>query len=276
MAETEVREVACWVAEAGRREVTVLTGAGISTESGVPDFRGPAGLWTRDPSLQRLFDYAAYVGDAELRRQAWSLRRAHPAWSAEPNAGHRALATLETSGRLRAIVTQNIDGLHQRAGNSPRTVLEIHGTLYEVECLSCGRLVPTPAVLARLDAGEDDPACTACGGILKVATIAFGQALKTDVLDAAIDAATGCAVFLAVGTSLTVQPAASLVALAARAGARLVIVNAEPTPYDELAAAVLRAPIGEVLPLIVPGAIVPGAIVPGAIVPGTHGPEATA
>jgi len=252
MSEAGLPEIARWVAAAGPLDITVLTGAGISTESGIPDFRGPRGLWTTDPSSQRLFDYDAYVNDPQVRRAAWQLRRVHPAWTAEPNAGHRAVAALEESGRLRAVITQNIDGLHQRAGNCPEHVLEIHGSLHAVECLRCARRAPTADVLARLEAGEEDPNCAACGGTLKVATISFGQALRSDVLDAAIDAATGCALFLALGTSLTVQPAASLVALAARSGARLVIMNAEPTPYDDLADAVVRGPIGEGLPQIVP------------------------
>lgn len=241
------------MAEARAGEVTVLTGAGISTESGIPDFRGPRGLWTLNPASQRLFDYDAYVADKDVRRQAWMLRREHPAWTAEPNAGHLALVDLERSGRLGRLVTQNIDGLHQKAGNTSDRVLEMHGTIHQTECLSCRRLVPTPQVLARLDAGEDDPACLECGGILKVATISFGQSLDADVLDAAIEATTGCALFLAVGTSLSVQPAASLAALATRSGGRLVIVNAEPTPYDELAHAVLRESVGTVLPALVAG-----------------------
>jgi NAD-dependent deacetylase len=247
----DAREVGRLLRSAAR--VTVLTGAGVSTESGIPDFRGPQGLWTKNPGAARMFDLDAYRSDPELRMRAWAGRREHPAWTARPNAGHRALVHLERSGRLVALVTQNIDGLHQRAGSDPARVLEIHGSIHEIECLSCGRREPTPAVLERVDAGEADPACRACGGILKTATISFGQTLDPDVLAACVAAARQAQVFLAVGSSLTVQPAASLAAVAVRAGARLVVVNAQPTPYDGLAAAVLREPIGQVLPQLVSG-----------------------
>ncbi len=247
--ERELAEVAAWLRAASA--VTVLTGAGISTESGIPDFRGPQGVWTLNPGAQRMFDLEAYRTDPELRRQAWRNRRAHPAWTARPNAGHRALVDLERSGRLLAVVTQNIDGLHQRAGNDPARVLEVHGTIHEVKCLGCGRRQPTQAALARVEAGEEDPACTACGGVLKTATISFGQALRREVLAAAIAAAREAELFLAVGSSLTVLPAASLAEIAARSGARLVVVNAEATPYDALASATIRSPIGSVLPLLV-------------------------
>jgi len=244
-------EVAGWVAEA--RAVTVLTGAGISTDSGIPDFRGPHGVWTKDPAAARTFTLDAYVADPAVRIRAWHNRRDHPAWAARPNAGHRALVTLERSGRLRAIVTQNIDGLHQRAGSDPAKVVEIHGTLYDAVCLSCSRRQPMADVLARVEAGEQDPTCRACGGILKAATISFGQSLDPAVLDAAIAAATDCELFLAVGTTLQVQPAASLVSVAVTGGARLVIVNRDPTPYDGAAAVRLAGPIGDVLPRMLGG-----------------------
>jgi NAD-dependent deacetylase len=243
------RQVAAWLRQS--RAVTVLTGAGISTDSGIPDFRGPDGVWTRDPQAARLATLEAYLADPALRRQAWQRRRDHPAWSAVPNAGHRALVDLERVGRLRAIVTQNIDGLHQRAGSSPERVIEIHGTMSEVECLGCGARTQMAAALDRVAAGEPDPPCLDCGGILKSATISFGQAMNPASLRAAIDAVAGCDLLLAVGTSLTVHPAAGLVDVAASVGARVVIVNASPTPYDRVADAVLREPIGEVLPALV-------------------------
>jgi len=248
----DVTTVAEWVAQA--RAVTVLTGAGISTESGIPDFRGPRGLWTLNPAAQRMWDIRAYVSDPEVRVASWRSRRDHPAWTAEPNAGHRALVALERSGRLRALVTQNIDGLHQRAGSGEvAPVVELHGTMHEVECLSCGDRTPTPDVLRRVDAGEADPPCARCGGILKTATISFGQELRWEVLAAAESAARDADLFLAVGTSLTVHPAAGLAGVPLETGARLVIVNAEPTPYDVVAHAVLREPIGEALPAVVAG-----------------------
>jgi NAD-dependent deacetylase len=239
---------------AGAYRIVALTGAGISTDSGIPDFRGPNGVWTRDPEAAKLVTLDAYVADPEVRRRAWRNRRGHPAWSATPNAAHHALVALERAGRLHAIVTQNIDGLHQRAGSDPDRVIEIHGTLYGVECLSCGDRTTMASALARVEAGESDPDCRICGGILKSATISFGQRLNRRTLHRAVAAAEAADLLLAVGTSLSVQPAAGLVEVAARAGARVVIVNASPTPYDELADAVLREPIGTVLPALVTAA----------------------
>jgi len=246
---SDTSTVAGWVGAAQR--VTVLTGAGISTDSGIPDFRGPNGVWTRDPEAARLVTLDTYLAEPEVRRRAWGSRRAHPAWDARPNAGHAALVMLERTGRLVAIVTQNIDGLHQRAGSSPDRVIEVHGTLYEVVCLDCADRTSMTEALDRVDAGEPDPPCRRCGGILKSATIAFGQALDRDTLRAAFSAAASCDLFLAVGTSLSVYPVAGTVDVAFRTGARVVIVNAQPTPYDDRADAVLRSPIGEVLPTLV-------------------------
>jgi NAD-dependent deacetylase len=246
---TALEQVADWVAEAPA--VTVLTGAGMSTESGIPDFRGPDGLWTKDPSARRLFDLEAYRTDPAVREQAWRRRTEHPAWSARPHAGHDALVALERAGRLRAVVTQNIDGLHQLAGNDPRLVLEVHGSIHRVECLGCGRTAPTHVVLDRVRAGEADPACAGCGGILKTATVSFGQQLDRGVLGAAVSAAAGADLLLAVGTTLTVRPAASLVDVALRSGARVVVVNDGPTAYDGRAAARVGGRIGQVLPLLV-------------------------
>jgi NAD-dependent deacetylase len=245
---TDVEDVRGWLEAASR--VTVLTGAGISTDSGIPDFRGPQGIWTKDPAAQRMSTLSAYVSDPELRIRSWQNRRAHSAWTAEPNAGHRVLVDLERSGKLVAILTQNIDGLHQKAGSAPERVLELHGTLWDAECLSCRERRPMAEVLDRVDAGESDPPCTTCGGILKSATISFGQALDPDVLQRAFEAAADCQLFLAVGSSLTVQPAAGTCGIALEAGARLVVVNNEPTPYDDLAHAVLQAPIADVLPAL--------------------------
>jgi NAD-dependent deacetylase len=241
-----------WLRQASA--VTVLTGAGISTDSGIPDFRGPQGVWTKDPGAAAMSAIDVYLADPEVRRRTWRSRRDHPAWGAEPNAGHRALVALERAGRLRAIITQNIDGLHQKAGSDPDLVIEVHGTMLEAECLTCGRRTPMPEVLARLDLGEPDPPCLACGGVQKSATISFGQALRPEVFAAAERAARDCEVFLAVGSSLGVQPAAGLCAEAVEHGARLVIVNAQETPYDGLADAVVREPIGAVLPTLLSGA----------------------
>ena len=246
---TDLDRAGALVADAA--SITVLTGAGISTDSGIPDFRGPQGLWTKNPGAQAMFSIESYVADRDVRVRAWRNRRDHPAWTAKPNDGHRALVELERQDRLTAIVTQNIDGLHQAAGSSPALVHEIHGTIWEAVCLTCARRVPMADVLARVDAGEDDPPCSECDGIQKSATISFGQALDRDVLDASVEAARRCDLFLAVGSSLQVQPAASLCGVGIDTGAQLVVVNAEPTPYDQIAAAVIREPIGAALPRLV-------------------------
>ena len=230
--------------------IVALTGAGISTESGIPDFRGPQGVWTRNPKAERLSNIHHYMSDPEVRKLSWQSRVDHPAWQAQPNAGHRALVQLERRGTLHALVTQNIDGLHQRAGTSADRVIEVHGTVHEVVCMGCGWRGPMLPVLERVRAGEDDPPCAGCGGILKSATISFGQALVPAVIERAMRVAQEADLLLAVGTSLQVYPVAGVVPAAKAAGARLVIVNAEPTPFDDLADAVLSNPIGEVLPAI--------------------------
>ncbi|WP_159942391.1 MULTISPECIES: Sir2 family NAD-dependent protein deacetylase [unclassified Nocardiopsis] len=230
--------------------ITVLTGAGVSTDSGIPDFRGPNGVWTTDPDAQALSDINIYMGDVDVRRRVWTQRRTHPVWRSEPNAAHRALADLEATGRLRSLVTQNIDGLHQRGGVSPERVVEVHGSMLRVVCMACGLRTPSPQVLARLDE-ESDPRCLECGGIQKSDTISFGQRLDAEVLEEAARAARECDVFMAVGTSLTVHPVAGLCDVAMMARASLVVVNAEPTPYDDFAGAVVRDPIGVALPALV-------------------------
>ena len=231
--------------------IVVLTGAGISTDSGIPDFRGPQGVWTKDPAAMRSSNIADYVADADVRRRTWQMRLASPAWTAAPNPGHLALVDLERQGRLHTLVTQNIDGLHQKAGTSDDIVIEIHGTIREVVCLSCGERAPMERALARVRAGEEDPDCRTCGGILKSATISFGQSLVPADLQRAQRAAASCDVFLAIGTSLTVYPAAYLPQHALSAGAKLVVFNAEPTPYDKGAHAVVRDPLGTSLPDLV-------------------------
>ncbi|MGY2066683.1 SIR2 family NAD-dependent protein deacylase [Blastococcus sp. SYSU DS0619] len=238
-----------WLTAASR--ITALTGAGISTDSGIPDYRGPNGVWTRDPDAEKLVTLSYYVRDPDIRRRAWLMRRDMGALDVRPNAGHAALVDLERQGRLRTLITQNVDGLHQAAGSDPERVLEIHGTVHEVECLGCRDRTPMQEALDRVAAGEPDPACRVCGGILKSATISFGQLLDPAVIDAAAAAATDCDVLLAVGTSLTVHPAAGLVDVAVRSGARVVVVNAQPTPYDDVADLVVREPIGTALPRLV-------------------------
>ena len=230
----------------------MLTGAGISTDSGIPDYRGPQGVWTRDPEAEKLVTLSWYLRDPEIRRRSWLLRRELATADVRPNAGHAALVDLQRQGRLRVLLTQNIDGLHQAAGSTG--VLELHGTVHQVVCTRCGHRLPIGDVLARVDAGEPDPDCPVCGGVLKTATVYFGEALDAEVIDAAADAAADCDVFLAVGTSLGVHPAAGLVDVAAATGARVVVVNAEPTPYDGLADLVVREPIGTALPALLAAA----------------------
>jgi NAD-dependent deacetylase len=237
-----------WIASSSR--IVALTGAGISTESGIPDFRGPQGIWTKNPKAETLSNIHYYMSDPEVRRLAWQQRLNHPAWHAEPNAGHLALANLERTQKLHALITQNIDGLHQKAGNSPAKVIEVHGTVREFVCMSCGIRGPMPVVLGRVRAGEEDPPCRDCGGILKSATISFGQQLVPDVIDRAMVAAGEADLLLAVGSTLQVYPVAAAVPRAKAAGARIVIVNAEPTHFDDLADTVIQQRIGDVLPAI--------------------------
>ncbi|HEX2043592.1 MAG TPA: Sir2 family NAD-dependent protein deacetylase [Acidimicrobiales bacterium] len=248
-----VAEVRGWVA--GCERVVALTGAGISTDSGVPDFRGPQGVWTLNPHAERTATIQAYVADAEVRKRTWRSRLESPVWQARPNPGHLALVELERQGRLHALLTQNTDELHQLAGNDPALIVELHGTMRRVRCLSCGEEGPMAPVLDRLRAGEEDPACRTCGGILKAATVSFGQALRPADLERASRAASECDLLLAVGSTLRVSPANGLVPLARAHGARVVIVNAQPTPFDRLADAVLREPISGVLPAIVGGGV---------------------
>jgi len=222
------------------RRAVALTGAGISTESGIPDFRSPGGVWSRHAPVL----YDDFLRDAGERRRYWQIRKETiPGFmAARPNLGHLVLARLEAAGRLRAVVTQNIDELHQRAGS--RRVLELHGTAMKVQCLECDRRYSGEEVQARLETGEQEPVCDSCGGILKSMTVSFGQPLPPGVWMEAVQEARGCDLFLVLGSSLMVQPAASLPETAVRHGARLFIVNRDPTPLDALATGVVRASIG--------------------------------
>lgn len=231
--------------------IVAMTGAGISTESGIPDFRGPNGVWTTNPAAQRMFTLQSYVSDPEVRERSWQLRLRHPGWTARANPAHEALVELERDGRLHAIITQNIDGLHQRAGSAPERVIELHGTMFETVCLSCSDRRDMREALARVRAGETDPPCEGCGGIIKSATISFGQSLDTEVLIRGRDAVSSCDLLLVAGSSLTVHPAAGLVGRAAQSGAEILVCNASPTPYDNVAAALVREPLSEVLPALV-------------------------
>ncbi|HET9942158.1 MAG TPA: Sir2 family NAD-dependent protein deacetylase [Terriglobia bacterium] len=248
MGASDIQTVQGWIDTAKR--VVVLTGAGISTDSGIPDFRGPKGLWTKNPAAEKMSDINYYVADREVRKAAWEARLHSPAWQAKPNAGHLALAELERRGKLHALVTQNIDGLHQQAGNSAARVIEVHGTLHSVVCLDCGWKGPMQETLQRVQSGEEDPPCRHCGGMLKSDTISFGQQLVPAVIERALQAAQQTDFLLSVGTTLQVYPVASMVPYAKSAGARVVILNAHPTPFDGIADAVLNGSISEVLPQV--------------------------
>ncbi len=245
-----VEEVARWVGDAAR--IVALTGAGLSTDSGIADFRGKNGIWTRNPAAEKASTLDHYLSSTEVRAAAWQMRLHSPAWSAEPNAGHRALVDLERQGRLRTIVTQNTDGLQQLAGSDRRRVVEVHGTMRRVHCIDCGDEADMRRALDRVEAGEADPPCRTCGGILKSNTILFGEGLRGPDVDAAEAAARDCDLLLAVGSTLAVYPVAFLPTIAQRAGARLVIVNGRRTEQDELADAVLRGSISALLPALVP------------------------
>lgn len=233
--------------------ILVLTGAGISTDSGIADYRGPNGVWTKNPLAEKASNLQYYLGDPEVRKVAWRNRLNSPMWDAQPNAGHLALVDLEAQGRLELLVTQNVDGLHHRAGSDPERIIEIHGSAHGVVCWSCGEKAPMPVVLERVRAGEEDPPCRTCGGILKSTTISFGQSLVAADLVRAEAAAQRADLVLAIGSTLGVYPAAGLVPAALHHGASLVIVNADPTPFDPYADVVLPASISEVLPEIVRG-----------------------
>ena len=243
-----VARVQAWVAQA--RRIVALTGAGISTDSGIPDFRGPQGVWTRNPSAEAQSTLQNYLADPEVRRAAWRARLDSAAWTAQPNRGHLALVELERRGRLHALITQNIDELHRIAGNSADKIIEVHGTMRRAMCWRCGQRTPMQEVLQRVRDGEPDPACLRCGGILKSDTISFGQALEPEVIARAMTVAGEADLLIAIGSTLQVFPAAGVVPRAHEAGARVVIVNAQTTAMDELADAVLRGPIGELLPAI--------------------------
>ena len=232
--------------------IAVLTGAGISTDSGIPDFRGPQGLWTKNPEAEKASNIRHYVSDPEVRKTNWARRASGELWAdVEPNVGHRALVHLERRQKLHTLITQNIDELHQRAGSDPTKIVEIHGTTRKAACLSCAWRAEMEVVLDRVRAGEDDPPCPKCGGILKSATVSFGQALDPLDLRRSEEAAGQADLFMAVGTSLTVYPINQTVTIAKHNGARIVILNAEETPYDPVADVVLAESISEVLPIIV-------------------------
>lgn len=240
-----IHRLASWLREA--TNAVAFTGAGISTESGIPDFRSPGGVWSRHAPVM----YEDFLKDADERLRYWQIRKETiPQFlAARPNAGHVALARLEAAERLCAVITQNIDELHQRAGS--RHVLELHGTAMRVHCLNCDHRYGCAEIQARLEAGELEPVCRYCGGILKSMTVSLGQPLPPEVWMRSAQEARDCDLFLVLGSSLVVQPAASLPEAAARYGAKLVIVNRDPTPLDGLASLVITDPIGPTMDAVI-------------------------
>ncbi len=247
-AHPDLARAAHWVGAA--RRIVALTGAGLSTDSGIPDFRGPNGVWTKNPAAEKASTLQHFLSDPEVRRRSWQVRLDNPLFRALPNAGHAALVHLERTGRLLAVVTQNVDGLHQAAGHAPERVIEVHGTVHYTRCWQCDDRRPMEETLARVRAGDLDPACELCGGILKSDAILFGQNLVPEVIDAAARATESCDVLIAAGTSLKVFPAANMVPLAKQSGARVVIVNEQPTGMDRFADVILRGSLGELLPVL--------------------------
>ncbi|MFO7783116.1 MAG: SIR2 family NAD-dependent protein deacylase [Thermodesulfobacteriota bacterium] len=247
--EEAIQKGATLIAKAG--SIMAFTGAGLSTESGIPDFRSPGGIWERyDPSE---FEYHRIVSSDRAREAYWKMSTEFYGTmkNARPNPAHLALKSLEDMGKLSVIVTQNIDNLHQKAGNSPGKIIEVHGTAFRVSCLNCGKSYERDVIEARLAAGDVIPACDHCAGILKPATISFGQAMPQEALEAGFRHAEECELCLVLGSSLVVYPAASIPARAVQKGARLLIINRDPTHLDAQADIVIHESVGEVLPRIV-------------------------
>ena len=240
--EHKIDEVARLIA--GAKKVVVFVGAGLSTESGIPDFRSPGGVWDRyDPAD---FDFQNFLSRESSREKYWQMATEmyEAMKDAQPNAGHMAVAELERLGKLDCLITQNIDGLHFKAGNSGEKVLELHGTAMHVACLSCQKRYDRGPIQERVAAGEKAPRCDSCGGLLKPATISFGQSMPERVTAEAFRRSAACDVFIVIGSSLVVYPAAQMPVEAKRAGAKLIIINRDATPCDSMATIVLRGPAG--------------------------------
>ncbi len=243
---TDTEKLAEWIRES--KNVVVFSGAGISTESGVSDFRSPGGIWERfDPSE---LSYPNFISSPESRKKYWQLYR--EIWkessAAQPNRAHLVVAELENKyEKIAAVITQNIDGLHQKAGNSPQKVYEFHGTMWEVKCLSCGKSYAWEDIFHQLEREGAPEPCEECGGLLKPATVSFGQSLPADVLREAQQQSQNCDLFISVGSSLVVYPAAYMPEVAKKSGARLVIINRDPTPLDSIADLVIQRQLGEAM-----------------------------
>lgn len=252
MAEQNLEALAREAAEliAAARKLVVFTGAGISTESGIPDFRSPGGVWSRfDPED---FTYQKFVADPEARRKQWRmLGEGHLTTDAEPNPAHYAIAELDSLGKLDCVITQNVDNLHHKAGVPAEKVFELHGNVQWVVCLSCGQRYPFEHIKARLEGGEEIPDCEQCQGMLKPDAVLFGEALPQEVLQEASQRSSDCDLFIVVGSTLVVYPAAYMPLYAVRGGAKLIIVNLSDTPLDAQAAVLIRAKAGEAMSKIV-------------------------
>jgi NAD-dependent deacetylase len=242
-----LNEARKWVREA--RRIVGFTGAGISTESGIPDFRSPGGIW----STARMIEFGEFLSSRAARVEAW--RQKVIAWpalrDARPNAGHLAFVELERRGQLASLITQNIDRLHQRAGQDPNLVIELHGTMTETICFDCGDRAPMETAVARVRAGEEAPDCLSCGGLMKPATISFGQPMPAMEMARAMRITAECDLMISVGSSLVVYPAAGLPMRAKEHGARLIIINRTPTPLDAIADLVINDEIGRTLPMMI-------------------------
>jgi NAD-dependent deacetylase len=229
-------------------KVAVFTGAGVSTESGISDFRSPDGIWSRyDPED---FTIQRFVSDKEARKRNWALRKELVSANYQPNPAHHAIADLEKLGKLSCVITQNIDGLHHAAGNSEEKIIELHGTIKYAKCLECDDRLPMIDVLNRIDEGEEDPHCKKCGGLLKAATISFGEAMPVEEMRRAEICSRECDLFIVIGSSLLVYPAASMPIIAKQAGAKLVIINYTPTDMDTHADIVIHDKAGTVMEAI--------------------------
>jgi NAD-dependent deacetylase len=233
------------------KKVVVFTGAGMSTESGIPDFRSPGGIWSKyDPED---FTYQKFLVDPGARRKHWELIGGSLFFAAQPNPAHYAIAELERIGKLECVITQNVDDLHQRAGNAHDRVFELHGNLNWAVCLECGQRFSSEEVRRWLESGIEVPDCPACHGVLKPAAVFFGEPLPVGVLQAATECARTCDLMLVIGSTLVVYPAAYMPSYALEAGARLIIINMSPTPLDREANVLIRGKAGEVMPLVVAG-----------------------
>ena len=232
------------------RRVVVFTGAGVSTESGIPDFRSPGGFWERyDPDD---FTYQKFVSNPDTRRKQWQMfRERFQTGGANPNPAHYAIAELDRLGKLNCVITQNVDGLHQKAGLPADKIFELHGNMLWVVCLSCARRYPFAQIKTRLDKGEGIPDCEACHGILKPDVVLFGESLPEEVLKEATSRAYDCDLFIVIGSTLIVYPAAYMPMYAVDAGAKLIIINLSSTPMDQQASVLIRAKAGEAMAKII-------------------------